>query len=248
MNTQLIILAAGKGTRMGEASVPKVLLPLNNKPVIGYLTEEIKKLNLVYPTILVVGYKYDLVQKALGPKYIYAFQQGQLGTAHAVDAGLKHASEKNVLVLCGDIPFIKAESLQRLIDKHNTGASPITMFVTEVPNFENQHSSFMSLGRIIRNDNKEIIAIRELLDATAAEAQIRELNSGIYIFDREWLEKNISLISNNNKQNEFYLTDIVEIAISQGKVVNSLPVAPKEVFGINTLKDLKQVEQAVING
>jgi len=233
-------LAAGKGTRMNSA-LPKVLVGLKGKPLIQHLLDSIAKLNLAYKPIIVVGHKYDLVQSYLGSNYIYAFQEGQKGTAHAVLSAKDKVEADNLMVLYGDHPFIKSESLQRLIDLHEKTNFDFSLLTTVVPNFEDQFSPFNSFGRIIR-ENGEIVAIREFADATKEEREIKESNPGIYLFKKEWLWDNLAKME-KNKHGEYYLTDIVEVAIKDKIRIATALVDPLEVIGINTKEQLKIAEE-----
>jgi len=150
MNYQIIILAAGQGTRMNGNDLPKVVYRINDRPMIQYLLDQVKKLGNQETPVLVVGYKYDLVQKELGNDYIYAFQEGQKGTGHAVAAAQSKVTAVNTLVLYGDHPFIKAGSIQKIIEAHSRNNSTITMFTTKVVNFDGLFSGFLGFGRIIR--------------------------------------------------------------------------------------------------
>ena len=244
MNTQIIILAAGQGTRMGHSELPKVLVPLANKPIIFHLLEEIKKLGESIRLIIIVGYKYQLVQSMLGPNYLYAFQEGQFGTGHAVAAAKNKVTTDNVLVLFGDMPFIKAKSINTLVSKHESGGSILSMFTANVPNFANEFATFNSFGRIIRNQDNKISEIVEFVDATEEQRGIKEVNPSIYIFKTQWLWDNIDKIQ-KNKHGEYYLTDIVSIARRQKVKINSLTINPLEVFGINTPEHLEQAEKFI---
>jgi bifunctional UDP-N-acetylglucosamine pyrophosphorylase/glucosamine-1-phosphate N-acetyltransferase len=242
MNYQIIILAAGKGTRMGFSDLPKVLVPVKNKPIILRLVEALEKLNNSFQHIVVVGHKYPLVQAMLGSKYIYAFQEGQLGTGHAVASALKHVAAENTLILYGDMPFIGAESIQKLLDLHESTDSKVSMFTTVVPNFENEFSTFASFGRIVRNEKNEIAENIEFIDADESKRANREVNPSIYLFKTDWLRANIDKIL-KNKHGEYYLTDILAIAKKQNVEIKSLSIDPKEVFGINTPAQLQQAEK-----
>lgn len=241
MDLQTIILAAGKGTRMGASAQPKVLVHLRNMPLISHLLAQVGKLKTEYPPVVVVGYKYELIQSALGDSYTYAFQQGQMGTAHAVKAAIPHAKSSNILVLYGDMPMISHQSLLMLADHHIKTNSDFTMFTAQVPHFNDLFASHQGFGRVIRKEGK-LEKIVEFSDATDEERNITEVNPGIYIFKREWLSKHIEYIS-KNKHNEFYLTDIVEIAIKNNTLIQTLTIDPLEVYGINTPQQLKQAEQ-----
>ncbi|MDP3741160.1 MAG: NTP transferase domain-containing protein, partial [bacterium] len=189
MNTQLVILAAGKGTRM-NSSLPKVLIGFKGKPLIQHLLDNTKEFHSAKKPIIVVGHRYELVQGYLGANYIYAFQQGQLGTGHAVLSSKSQVDAENVLILYGDMPFIKASSVQSLLDLHELKKSKFSMFVTNLPSFEKEFSSFLGFGRIIRDSNKNILQIKEFVDATDEEKLIKEVNPGIYIFNAKWLWEN----------------------------------------------------------
>jgi bifunctional UDP-N-acetylglucosamine pyrophosphorylase/glucosamine-1-phosphate N-acetyltransferase len=242
VDIQSIVLAAGKGTRMGMPNIPKVLFTIHGEPMILRLLEELKRFPGLKPPVIVVGFGYNLVQGRLGLGQIYAFQQGQLGTAHAVKSAKKQVEGKDVFVLYGDMPFVKAETLNKLALLHRKKKSVFSMLTTQAPSFQKEFSVFQGYGRIVRK-GKEISNIVEFADANAEEKTILEVNPGVYLFDTNWLWNHIDQIQPNNKQNEFYLTDIVEIAIKDGVEIETQSVDPWEVFGINTKQQLKQAEE-----
>lgn len=252
MTNQFVILAAGKGTRMG-GDMPKVLVGLKNKPLILHLLHELENLNQLIKPVIVVGYQAEKVRAVLGEDYIFAYQQKQLGTAHALLAAKAKVKAENIVVLYGDMPFIKAESLRGLMKLHRDNAANISMLTTVAPNFENEYRSLKSYGRIVRRSENEgstelekgVVRIVELKDATEAERQIMEVNPGIYMFNTKWLWKNLEQIQNTNSQNEYYLTDIVALAIKLGEKVYTQLVDPKEVIGINTQEHLEIAESLV---
>jgi bifunctional UDP-N-acetylglucosamine pyrophosphorylase / glucosamine-1-phosphate N-acetyltransferase len=233
MSRQIIILAAGKGTRM-SSPIPKVLIPLKDKPVIRHLLAEVSKVPQKEPPIIVVGFEAEKVKSELGGDFIYALQTEQNGTGHAVLAAKDSVTADNVIVLYGDMPFISCESLEDLINLHEPRQGKISMFTAIVPNFEGAYEHFKGFGRIIRDAKGSIVKIREYSDASVDEKKIREVNPGIYMFNSEWLWKHLAGIDSKNAQGEFYLTDIIEIAIADGQSIASLPIAPEEIYGINT--------------
>ncbi len=243
MRNQIVILAAGKGTRMGNPKVPKVLVMLKNKPLILYVLEEMEKINQLAKPVLVVGFGAGKVQQVLGNNYLYAFQDKQLGTAHALQAAKNKVKAENILVLYGDMPFIKAESLKDLIKQHFKSGSKVSMLTAETKNFKGGNVSLEHYGRIIRSPVGDIAGIVEYKDATDVQRKLKEVNPGIYMFQTKWLWENLKKIENKNKQNEYYLTDIVQIALSQGEKINSILVDTKEVLGINSREDLQIAEQ-----
>lgn len=242
MRNQIVILAAGQGKRMGSGDIPKVLIMLNQKPLILHLLEEIEKINQLAKPVVVVGYKHFAVRAVLGDGFLYAVQDNQLGTAHAVMSAKSQVSAENILVLYGDMPFIRAESLQSLMRLHHEKNSHLSMFTTTVNNYAD-YPSANTFGRIIRDEAGSLIKITEYKDATESERFIREVNPGIYMFNTEWLWNTIPKIHNKNFQEEYYLTDMVEMAIQDGKPIYSLPISPEEVLGINTPEELALAEK-----
>lgn len=236
MNTQLIILAAGKGTRM-NSDQPKVLVDLNGKPLILHLLDNVSKFIQNISPVIVVGYMRSEVINILGDKYTYAVQEEQLGTAHAVECGLQQAQAENVLVLYGDMPFISANALENLTKIHQSSKAMFSMLTATPDNFNNEFQSLYTFGRIIRDTSGQIQAIRELVDASIDEKKINEVNPGIYIFNTAWLKNNIGRVPMNS-HGEKYLTDMVSIAIQDGLSIPTASVDPKEVLGINTVEQL----------
>lgn len=230
---------------MGDENMPKVLFKLGNKPMIRFVLNQIEKLKLTLKPIIVVGHKYDLVQKELGSAYLYAFQQGQLGTAHAVNAAQGFSLGTDVLVLYGDMPFISSASVKKLMALHEENKSVISMFTATVNSFEGIMESLNGFGRIIRNELGEISKIREFKDASETEKHIKEINPGIYIFKADWIWKNIDKIQNKNAQQEYYLTDLIHLAREQNLSIKSICIDPQEVFGINTKEQLEQAQLLV---
>ena len=245
MNTQIVILAAGQGTRMGDMEIPKVLAPLQEKPVLTHLLEEIGSLANLEPTVLVVGYKHEQIRSVAGNGYKYAFQEKQLGTAHALLCAKPEITGTDIIVLYGDMPLIKAQSIQRLMDLHREKNAKLSMFTTTVPNFEGRYESLNHFGRIIRSESGDIVKITEFKDALPEEQALREVNPGIYMFNTNWLWKHMDAITSNNTQHEYYLTDIIEVAIRSGEQIYSLEVQPDEVFGINTKEHLEHAHGLV---
>jgi len=245
MRNQIVILAGGKGKRMEAADMPKVLVMLKNKPIILYLLEEVEKVNQLAKPVIVVGYMADKVKAVLGEGYKYALQAQQLGTADAVHAAKPKVFAENILVLYGDMPFIKAGSIQRLMRLHQETGTNISMFTSTVESFEGDFESLNFFGRIIRNETGDIQKITEYKDATEQERLLKEVNPGIYMFKTEWLWQNIEKIGNSNAQKEFYLTDIIAVAIAQNQKIQSLPIDPAEVQGINSKLDLEQAKKVL---
>lgn len=250
MSRQIIILAAGKGTRMAamqntEKPLPKVLIPLRGKPVIKYLLEEVAQVSADTQPIIVVGFQSEAVQQELGSDFLYALQTDQNGTGHAVLATRPQVKAGNIIVLYGDMPFVTAQSLQKLIDLHEQNGAKLSMFTGIVPNYDGVYDHFKGFGRIIRDANSHIKKIQEFADCTDEQKQITEVNPGIYMFNSDWLWPHLEQIGSANAQGEVYLTDIIEIAIRDGQKIESLPIAPEEIYGINTPDHLAHAQTLI---
>jgi len=242
MRNQIVVLAAGKGTRMGQADMPKVLVMLKNKPLILHVLEQVEKINQLAKPLVIVGYKHMQVRSVLGDGFMYALQEQQMGTGHALMCAEGQVVGDNILVLYGDMPFISAESLKKLMRLHHEQQSNISMFTTTVNNFA-EFPSLHKFGRIIRDTYGNILKITEYKDASAEERTIREVNPGIYMFNSTWVFNNIHTIQNKNAQGEYYLTDMVEVAIALGENICSLAIPPSEVIGINSPEELLAAEK-----
>jgi UDP-N-acetylglucosamine diphosphorylase/glucosamine-1-phosphate N-acetyltransferase len=246
MSQQIVILAAGKGTRMG-VDIPKVLLPLGGQSVIARLLAEVKDIPQDTTPVIVVGFMKELVEQTLGPDYIYVTQFDQKGTAHAVLSAKSTVMAENIIVLNGDMPFISTQTLNKLSEKHISSRAKVSMLTCQLDNFGNELQTFISYGRIVRDPEGSIAKIREYKDCSEQQKQITEVNTGEYMFNSEWLWNKLEEIGSSNAQDEFYLTDIVEIAIADGQQVQSLPVSPQEIYGINTPDDLLRARGLLIS-
>jgi bifunctional UDP-N-acetylglucosamine pyrophosphorylase/glucosamine-1-phosphate N-acetyltransferase len=259
VKNQFVILAAGKGVRMGNSDIPKVLVMLNNKPLILHLLHEIEKVNQLMQPVVVVGFQHQKVEGVLGDQYTYALQEDQLGTAHAVWTAKRKIRAENILVLYGDMPFIKAESLRQLIRLHFNSGSKISICTAQVENFEGFYQSLEHYGRMLRDpplnfppklggERGGIVGVVEYKDANEEQKELKEVNAGIYMFNTQWLWANIEKIKNDGAQREYYLTNLVGLAASQGEMVQSLLIDPKEVISINTKEDLVWAEKILSGG
>jgi len=233
-----IIMAAGKGTRM-ESDLPKVAHKLNNKPMVNYVVEASNNAG-ADTNIIIVGYKKDIVKNCLSNYSVsFAVQEEQLGTGHAVMMAKKDLENYTgtVIILSGDVPLIKAETIKNIINhriKKNADAVVATAILDDAKSY----------GRIIRDDNDTIIKIVEAKDASKEELNVCEINSGIYAFDSKKLISALDKIDNNNNQNEYYLTDTIKIITDEGGKVTPFIINDiNEITGINTVKELKELEK-----
>lgn len=236
-NLAIIILAAGQGTRLNHGNPspkPKILFEIGHKPIIFYTLETVKKMN-PSQIIIVVGYQAEKVKKALETNCNFAFQEKTLGTANAAECALPVLKKniKTIMVLNGDdSAFYKGKTLQSIYFEHKEKKNTLTFVTLEVKNPS-------GLGRIIRSNSGKLLKIVEEKNATDIEKQIHEVNDGCYIFDLNWFSKNISEVR-ISKIGEYYLTDMVEIALSQRKKVGTYKLGDiSEWVGINSIEELE---------
>ena len=233
-----VIMAAGKGTRM-ESDLPKVAHKLNNKPMVTHVVEASNKAG-ADNNIIIVGYKKDVVKDCLSDHAVsFAVQEEQLGTGHAVMMAKEDLKDYvgTVIVLSGDVPLIKAETIKNIIHARIENGAEAVVATAILDDAK-------SYGRIIRNDADEIIKIVEAKDASEAELAVNEINSGIYAFDCEKLIDALDRIDSNNNQNEYYLTDTIKIITDDGGKVAPFVIEDlNEITGVNTVAELKELEK-----
>ena len=238
MSTNVIILAAGKGTRM-RSTLPKVLQPLAGRPLLGHVIETAKKLNAAN-IITIYGHGGNLVQQAFAQENVEWVEQAeQLGTGHAVKVTLPVLPTDGVsLILSGDVPCITEATLKKLLQASaETGIGIVTLTVDDATGY----------GRIVRK-NGEIQAIVEHKDANDEQRKIKEFNTGIYCVNNAKLHEWLPKLSNENAQGEYYLTDIIAMAIADGLSVASVePELAFEVEGVNDRVQLATLEREFQN-
>ena len=238
MSTNVIILAAGKGTRM-RSTLPKVLQPLAGRPLLGHVIETAKKLNAAN-IITIYGHGGNLVQQAFAQENVEWVEQAeQLGTGHAVKVTLPVLPTDGVsLILSGDVPCITEATLKKLLQASaETGIGIVTLTVDDATGY----------GRIVRK-NGGIPAIVEHKDANDEQRKIKEFNTGIYCVNNAKLHEWLPKLSNENAQGEYYLTDIIAMAIADGLSVASVePELAFEVEGVNDRVQLATLEREFQN-
>lgn len=245
MYTRVVILAAGKGKRMG-IEIPKVLVLLKGEPVIFHLLRSVYNAGIDARPIVVVGENKPLIEAELtrgGFSVEYAVQEGQLGTGHAVRAAENATvGADTVVVLYGDHPFVSSATIRDITSLHEEKNATLTLATLVVPDFHGWRVSFADFGRIIRGTDGRIERIIEKKDATEAELAVRELNPAFFCFNGPWLWQNLRKLKNENAQGEYYLTDLVKFAMTEGVKIASLRIDPKEGAGINTQEHLAAAE------
>ena len=230
------ILAAGKGSRM-ESKLPKVLHKLNGRSLIDYVLNTASELNPDSIT-LVVGFQKDLVKNHIKSNNInYVSQDEQLGTGHAalqIERQLQN-QKGHLLILYGDVPNIKSNTLSPIINQHikeDRKATVITATIEDPTGY----------GRIVRSKNGDLLRIVEEKDCTEDERKIKEWNPGIYIFKIPQLFDELKRIGSNNASNEYYLTDVIELIKEKSPIQAERISNSSEVIGINTINQLSELE------
>src|SRR5690606_7984261 len=239
-NLHVVILAAGKGTRM-KSAVSKVVHPLAGRPLIEHVIRTAAVLEPATITV-VVGHGADDVRAALAnwPNVRFVVQSPQLGTGHALlqTEPVLAGQQGRVLLLYGDVPLLTVDTLRQLLDRHQSTSAWLTVLTATVPDP-------YGYGRIIR-DQRRIVRIVEERDAGEGEHAIRESNSGIYVFVHGGLLGALRSLATDNAQGEYYLTELVAGSVREGRRVETLPVADHvEVRGVNTRVDLAELTRVL---
>ena len=241
-NLEVVILAAGLGTRMKSSTI-KILHHAAGRPIIDYVIDLAADL-CATPPVMIVGHQRDEVQKAVGARARFAVQDPPLGTGHAVlqAAGILEesgVSGKRVLILSGDVPLTRPETLQRLLDEHERSGNALTLLTMRL-------ADPAMYGRIVRDEHGNVLRIVEAKDASAEQKRIDEVNAGIYVFNGEHLFDNLRNLSPENAQKEYYLTDLLAIIRDAGHRVGAVVVDdPVEALGVNSRGELAQVENEI---
>jgi len=237
--TAAIVLAAGKGVRM-KSDLPKVLHDIDGRPLICYLADTLKQIDLDR-IIIVFGYKKELVEEKLqGFDFEFVEQAERLGTGHAVMMAEKALDgfTGDVLVLLGDVPFLRRETILSLLREHTNRSAAATV-LTSVP------PDPTGYGRVLRNREGLVRKIVEHKDTTEEEKKITEINTGTMIFKKTELFEALKLLENNNVQGEYYLTDLMEIFLRQGKITAAFRTDDyREALGINSKQQLEELKRA----
>ena len=222
-----VILAAGKGERM-NSKYHKGIHKVCGKEMVNILIDKLRNCGIDDINIVIGKYKDDLINATKDKGVSYSFQKEQLGTGHAVSCAQGFLEERkgNVLIFACDTPLLEENSINELIHKHLNEKNSVT-FVTSLV------QDSLRYGRIIRKDGK-VVCIREAKDCSKEELLINEINASMYCFDIRSLLSNINNLSNSNAQNEFYLTDIVEILVNDGKNIGTLSLNHTEVLGVDS--------------
>ncbi len=240
----VVILAAGKGTRMNDPQMAKVMYEINNRPMVEYVVDLAVNVQ-AEQTLVVVGWQKDLVIEHLSkakPGVKFVEQTEQLGTGHAVLQTMEALKDfqGEVLVLSGDVPLLSEKTAKAVIGYHRTSNAVATILTAEL----DDPSGY---GRIVHNEDGSVKKIVEHKDASKKELAIREINSGIYVFDKEKLFDCLQHVKPNNTQGEYYLTDVFELFWqNQWRVSAVKAIDAVEVMGVNDARQLETARQIML--
>jgi UDP-N-acetylglucosamine pyrophosphorylase len=234
-------MAAGKGTRMQRDDIPKVCNQVNGRPLIKYVVDQAKSIQ-ADKIVCIIGHMKEKVMETLaGEPVVYAHQDQQLGTGHAVQqtAPLLKDFHGDVIVLSGDVPLLKASTLQALLQRHHTGNFSCTVLTALAPDPT-------GYGRVVRESGVKFDRIVEHKDASEEIRKINEINSGIYVFDADPLFRELPKLDNVNAQGEYYLTEVLTRFRSNGLEVGvEICETFSEIQGINTVSELQAVDELI---
>ncbi len=237
-----VIMAAGKGKRMKDPDMPKVMYEVNGKPMVHYVVDLALKIGS-QSVIVVVGNKRELVmgylRRVFGDSVSFAIQEEQLGTGHAVLQTESRLSdfEGEVLVLSGDVPILTEKTINRLIDEHYKSRAIATVLTAKIDNPT-------GYGRIVRLPEGSVDCIIEEKDASDQQKKINEINSGIYLFNRKELFDALHHIKADNAQHEYYLTDVLGYFAKHGMRISAVVTEDfNETRGVNTPEQLAELEK-----
>jgi bifunctional UDP-N-acetylglucosamine pyrophosphorylase / glucosamine-1-phosphate N-acetyltransferase len=248
-----VVLAAGKGTRM-RSSLPKILHPLAGRPLLAHVLSSVEAIPstpefaplrehvTTHRPVVVLGHEREQIEAAFGDRCLYALQDEQLGTGHAVLAAQNVVDDltplpDTVLVCYGDTPLVRSEMLARVLAEHIQRRATVTFLTadTEAPS---------DYGRVVRDTQGHVQAIVEVKRATPEQLQIREVNSGVYCFERAWLWSALKDLP-RNPVGEYYLTDLIAIAGTQKLTIATVQGALDETLGVNNRVQLAEAEQVM---
>ena len=235
MSLKAIVLGAGKGTRM-KSDLAKVLYPVAGRPMLHWVLDAVAAADCDR-TVVVVGHQADAVRAILPAGVESAYQEEQLETGHAAMVGLETLGvtpDDDVIVMPGDMPLVRGETLRAMVAAHHAAGAAATILSVELDDPP-------EYGRVIRR-NGDVIAVIEVKDATPEQLAVKEVNTSAYVFAGAWLAGALSRLSTDNAQDEYYLTDVIGILAGDGHRVEAYKAAPEEGLGVNSIDQIAGVE------
>lgn len=244
---QVIIMAGGKGTRMNMTDMPKTMIPVAGMPIVEHIVRAAEEAVPETKPAVVVGFQGHTIVGHFGDRIVAAEQKEQLGTGHAVACAAPLFRDRkvagSVIVLAGDQPLLSADTVRAILAHREETGATIALGTVVVPDFTGLHEHLLHYGRIVRDADGNVARIVEYKDATGEERDIREVNTSVYCFDAEWLWSHIDALGSDNAAKEFYLTDLIGMAMEEGRKLSALPLPdPLEGLNVNTPDQLEAIE------
>jgi len=245
---QVIIMAGGKGTRMNMTDKPKTMIPVAGKPIVEHIVEAAERAVPETKPIIIVGFQGHTIVNHFGDRAVCVEQKEQLGTGHAVACAAPVLRDRSdighVVVLAGDQPLVSAGTINAILSHHENGGETVTLGTVVVPDYTGINEHLLHYGRIVRNPDGYVERIVEYKDANEVERAIREVNTSVYCFDSAWLWEHIDRLGSDNASKEFYITDLIAMAMNEGRNLATISLPdPVEGLNVNTPEQL-----AVIDG
>jgi len=229
-----------------DVEVPKPLVELCGKPILEYVLSAVEASGIDSKPAVVVGYQPDVMKSFVGDRAEIVMQDEQKGTGHAVMVAEDQLKDADVvLVSYGDHALYHPNVYKDIVEKHNVTGAKITMLTTELPDYDGWHAVYTHFGRILRDSDGRVNAIREYKMCSDEEKKILEVNNGMYCFDGRWLWENIKQLSDENKKKEYLLTDMIAIAMEQGHEIQTTTCPPEQGIGVNNLEEVALAEEVL---
>jgi bifunctional UDP-N-acetylglucosamine pyrophosphorylase/glucosamine-1-phosphate N-acetyltransferase len=244
---QVIIMAGGKGTRMNMTDKPKTMIPVAGKPIVEHIVEAAETAVPETKPVIIVGFQGHTIVDHFGDRAVCVEQKEQLGTGHAVSCAAHLFRDRSVIghviVLAGDQPLVSARTIEAILSRHEKNGETVTLGTVVVSDYTGINEHLLHYGRIVRKKDGSVERIVEYKDATEEERAIREVNTSIYCFDSAWLWEHIDRLGSDNASKEFYITDLIAMAMAEGRNLAAVALPdPVEGLNVNTPDQLKAIE------
>ncbi|NTW14230.1 MAG: NTP transferase domain-containing protein [Candidatus Moranbacteria bacterium] len=248
---QVIIMAGGKGTRMNMTDKPKTMIPVAGKPIVEHIVEAAERAVPETKPVIIIGFQGHTIVDHFGDRAVCVEQKEQLGTGHAVSCAAHLFRERSdighVVVLAGDQPLVSAGTIHSILSHHENGGETVTLGTVVVPDYTGINEHLLHYGRIVRKEDGSVERIVEYKDATEEERSIREVNTSIYCFDSAWLWEHIDRLGSDNASKEFYITDLIAMAMAEGRNLAAVSLPdPVEGLNVNTPDQLRAIEEIIV--
>lgn len=228
------------------AAVPKAMVPICGKPIVDHMLDVIAKSGVDAHPAIVIGHDLETLRQHVGDRAECVIQYEQHGTGHAVMVARDALMDvETILVVYGDHALYRPDTYAAVAEHHRTSGATITMLTTVLPDYDDWRSVYTHFGRILRDEKGTVREIKEEKLCNDHEKAVREVNNGMYCFSGAWLWENINALSNDNSKKEYLLTDLIALALHQGRAVETVPCDPETGIGVNTPQEVVIAERVL---